>query len=137
MAKSARTRSAVEHVRLLKWVGDPVLVKEDGFGVPNWRYENNRLIVVPGRHTRILKKGDGAELDASGKPIAGTGLSQEYVWEKTNKSRIIEVPFRDAQIILRTSGEEFKDVTDEVNPESVRNTRIVVRSKKSAGNART
>lgn len=131
------TRDNIEIVRLLKWVGDPVLVKEDGFGVPNWKYENNRLIVVPGRHNRILRKGDGAELDPNGKPIAGTGLSREYVWHKSNMSRILEVPFRDAQIILRSCGEEFKDVTDEVHPEKVTNTRIVVRSKKSAGNART
>lgn len=117
-------------MRQIKFVGDPVLVKEDGFGVPNWRYENNRLIDTP-RLTRILHKGDGAEIGVDGRPVAGTGLSRDYIWEKSNRTRVIPVHIRDAAIILRNSGNEFKDVTDEAHPESVRNDRIVVKKKRA------
>jgi hypothetical protein len=135
-------RSLVEKPRLIKLVGDPRLVREDGFSVPNWKYENNRLIALKGHTTRILRKGDGAVLDpiafdAMGNPTKwrpreGTGLSREYVWEKSNMSQIIEVPYHDAAIILARCGSEFKDVTDTPHPEAVLNDVIVVKRKKRA-----
>jgi len=134
-------RSLVEKPRLIKFVGDPVLVKEDGFGVPNWTYENNRVI-AEGRN-RILRPGDAAEwvYDENGipvRPIPGTGIDHEYIWDKRNLSRVIEVSFSDAQKILARAGDEFKDVTDISDPEPVRNDVIVVKSKKktNAGVAR-
>jgi hypothetical protein len=140
----ARPRQTQNLYRLLKWVGDPVLVKEDGFGVPNWKYENNR-VMAGFRSRRILRKGDGGDLtpiewDENGnvtkyKRDVSTGISRDYVWEKENKSRIVEVSFRDAQIILRVQGNEFKDVTDEARPEKVRNDVIVVKSKRKGGAA--
>ena len=126
-------RSLVETPRLIKWVGDTKLVKQDGYSTPNWRYENNRVTAVPRFSNRVLRKGDGADLDANKQPIPGTGLSKDYVWEKRNLGYVIEVEFRDAMIILRNDQmHEFKDVTDVAHPETVTYDVRVVASKKGA-----
>lgn len=122
--------------RLIKWVGDPRAVKEDLFGVPNWRYENSRVIAMDRGHERILRKGDAAEmetyLDRFGteqqRPIPGTGLSQDYYWGD-HWGMIQEMSLDDAMKLLRVQGSEFKDVTDVAHPEDVTNDLYVVPAK--------
>jgi hypothetical protein len=123
--------------RLIKWVGDPRAVREDGWRVPNWRYENNRKIVTA-RHTRLLRPGDAPDyrLNPDGtpdykRPIPDTGIEHEYVF--TQRNPIQEMTLNDAMKILRAQGNltEFKDVTDEAHPEDVVNDIIVVPSKRA------
>lgn len=125
--------NAVVKVRLIKFVGDPMLVKEDGWGVPNWTYENNRVIAF-NRH-RVLRPGDCADwvYDENGKPvkpIPGTGIKNEYIWERRETTKILAVADEDAFWIIKNAGDEFKDVTDVPNPELVTNDKIVVKAKK-------
>jgi hypothetical protein len=135
---SAQTAFKMRQVRLIKWVGDPRLVKEDGWGVPNWRYENNRIITMGDKRCkRVLQKDDGCDyaLNPDGtpnlsRPIRGTGIKGEYHFDGQNS--ILEVPFGDARIILAKAGNEFKDVTDSAHPEEVVNDVIVVPAKKKA-----
>jgi len=119
--------------RLIKWVGDPRAVKEDMFGVPNWRYENSRVIAMERGHERILQKGDCAEqetyLDRFGaekkRPVPGTGISQDYYFGD-HWGMIQEMLLDDAMKLLRVQGSEFKDVTDVAHPEDVTNDLYVV-----------
>lgn len=104
-------------LRKIKWVGDPVLVKSDGFGVPDHAYENARSIVLPGLHgkggtERILTKRDG--------------FSRMYVWEKDNPTMTILMTPEDWALLHYREPDEFKDVTNEPEPELVRNDVIVI-----------
>ena len=115
--------------RLIKWVGDPRAVKEeDLFGVPNWKYENNRVIALERGHVRVLEPGDAPEmetyLDSKGRekkrPIPGTGITGTYSFGD-HYGMIQELSLDDAMKLLRAQGNEFKDVTDVAHPEDVLN----------------
>jgi hypothetical protein len=127
--------SRTKHVRLIKWVGDPRLLKEDGWRVANWSYEKGRVINMGDKRCkRHLRPGDGCdyELDPDGtpirplRPIKGTGIKGEYHFDGIRS--IVEVPFEDARIILAKGGDEFKDVTNEAHPELVESTVIIKKS---------
>jgi hypothetical protein len=140
----ARARSKPQF-REIKWVGDAAVVKSDGFGVANWKYENNR--VMSGFNSvRVLQPGDCGDLipaavDAKGQVLRwktqpGTGIEHEYIWDnRQNKSRIVAVSYADAEKILRNAGGEFRDVTDERRPEAVR-TDVIVAKPKPKGTTR-
>ncbi|MDQ3168362.1 MAG: hypothetical protein M3P94_06915 [Chloroflexota bacterium] len=100
-------------VRYLKWVGDPILAKQDGWGVPNWKYENRRVIALQGFTSRGINKSDDPR------------LSRSYFWDKDLPGFVLEVEAGDAAVILEIAGEEFRDVTREIDPTVVQN-RVVV-----------
>lgn len=100
--------------RLIKWLGDPPILKKDGFSVANWKYENRRVIRVPGQSARIINKRDDPR------------LTRSYCWEADNFSGIIPVEAGDAQVILERQPHEFRDVTDEENPYTVEHSPIII-----------
>lgn len=116
-------------MRLIKWVGDPPVLKADGWSVANWRYENARTIAVPGKAERIitpydvLKTSDGREIH---KP---NGLSREYYWHRNTPNFVLEVDEADARIILSRQPHEFRDVTDVADPSTVTNTPIILQDR--------
>jgi hypothetical protein len=113
--------------RLLKWVGDPVVLRKDGFRVANWKYENKRVIPVPGKSRRVITPYDVIGKDQYGRPVTKpNGLSQEYVWHKNTPNYVIPVKTQDAMIILERCGKEFIDVTDERDPAKVHKTPIIM-----------
>jgi hypothetical protein len=105
-------------VRLIKWIGDPPIVGEDGWRIPNWRYENRRVIALQGYTSRIIEKSDIP------------GLSRTYRWDKHLTDFILEMPKADADILLRAQEtwelKEFVDVTDHPSPETVQHTPIIM-----------
>lgn len=114
--------------RLLKWVGDPPVLKADGWTVANWRYENARTIAVPGKTERIITKFDEVR-DESGLGHAKrvpNGLTRDYYWHRNLPDFVLEVEEADARIILARQPHEFRDVTDVVDPSKVRNTPIIL-----------
>lgn len=100
--------------RLIKWLGDPPVVGEDGWSVPNWRYENLHVIAQPGHASRGISKADLP------------GLSKSYWWDKKLPHYLLEVEANDAQLILTACPNEFRDVTDNPFPEHVRHTPIIM-----------
>ena len=110
----------MDHIRLLKWVGDPPVLRKDGWRVANWKYENRRVIPVPGHSRRILEPFDVIGKDQYGRPVhKPNGLSRRYVWEPNCPNYTIPVLATDAAIILKIAGSEFLDVTDEPDPGKV------------------
>lgn len=105
--------------RKIKWIGDPPVVKSDGWRIHDWTYENNRVIAHHGYHLRVLEKGTPA--------ADGRRISRTYVWGYDNLSGIIDVDPEDASIMLANSPTmEWVDVTDEPHPERVCHKPIVV-----------
>lgn len=112
--------------RLLKWVGQAPMLRKDRWSVANWKYENRRRI-ASARHTLIITPYDIVGKDDDGNPITKpNGISQEYVWDWRNKSRILLVKGEDAEIILRRYGNEFVDVSNIAEPEKVHNKPIIL-----------
>lgn len=112
--------------RLIKWVGDPPVLKADGWSVANWRYENARTIAVPGRTERILTPYDEIRDEFGHVKFVPNGLSREYHWHTTLPEFVLEVSEADARIILARQPHEFRDVTDVADPSKVRNTPIIL-----------
>lgn len=112
--------------RLIKWVGDPAVLKSDGFGVANWKHENSRAypldmpMNVSADTERVLEQGTG-------------GLSRTYAWTKRttvgsngHATWVLPVDERDAAIILRIAPTEFRDVTNVSDPSKVRSQPIIL-----------
>ena len=102
------------NTRLIKWLGDPPMVGKDGWSVPNWRYENRRVIALPWIAWR--------RIDQSDLP----GLSRSYQWDKRLPDYLLEVDEADALLILAACPNEFRDVTHEAYPEFVKHEPIVM-----------
>lgn len=100
-------------MRKIKWIGDPPVLRKDGWSVGNWRYENKRLIAMKGTSRTIS-------------PKDVPGLSKTYKWEASDLSKIVEMPFGDARLLLATGSHEFVDVTDAINPSSVKHKPIIL-----------
>lgn len=119
--------TAPDLYRLLKWVGDPIVLRKDGFRVANWKYENKRIIPVRGKSTRVIEPFDVIGKDQYGQKITKpNGLSQEYVWYKNTPHFVIPVKTQDAMIILARCGKEFIDVTDVRDPATVHKSPIIM-----------
>lgn len=135
MVNRRRTINVAAGWRILKWVGDPPALREDGITVANWKWENGRsypvLTAPPGQVIRFL-------------PKSYKGLTKDYCWGTHAGSReylevveryvtvdpacvnfCIPVLERDAIIILTNAPHEFRDVTDVANPDLVRSTPII------------
>lgn len=116
-------------IRRLKWIGDPPMLMEDGWTIPNWDYENNRVVALVGYANRTLTPDDIP------------GLSKVYVWGKakkrgqraTWKEFIQDVDEIDAQLILAGCPDEFRDVTDHPTPETVRHDPVIIYKDKDTG----
>ena len=100
--------------RLIKWVGDPPVLRKDGWRVANWHYENRRVIALHGHAERFFEK----SIDPR--------LSRSYHWDKDLPDYILPVEMGDARVILELCPHEFKDVTDHPNPSTVHNTPIIL-----------
>lgn len=105
---------------LVKWVGDPRMVGPDGFSVPDYAYENSRVIVIPTYNgtagtRRIITKSQG--------------LSRTYLWEIDTPDMTIRMLPEDWEILHRLHPHEFKDVTllSEDERRKVTNDEYVVR----------
>lgn len=115
--------------RLLKWLGDPPRLREDGFTVANWRYENHRVIAIQGLTSRLIEPFDVIGRDQYGRPVKKpNGLKRRYEWHKHLPNFVLEVDEDDARIILMRQPYEFRDVTDIVDPSKVRHDPIIVPS---------
>lgn len=86
----------------------------DGWRVPNWRYENRRVIALPWIAWRLIE------------PQHLPGLSRSYKWDQRLPDYLLEVDAADARLILAAGPNEFRDVTDEAFPELVRHEPIVM-----------
>jgi len=95
-------------------VGDPPVLRKDGWTVANWKYENKRFIALHGYATRQIDKS------------CDHRLTRSYEWDKDLPDYILPVEFGDAQVIMEICPHEFKDVTDHPNPASVTNTPIIL-----------
>lgn len=95
------------NTRLVKWLGMPPVVAEDGWSVPDWKYENRRFMPVPGFTQRIVNQSDIP------------GLSRSYFWEKDLPYFLLEVLEPDALLICSQFPNEFRDVTGNPFPEHV------------------
>lgn len=100
--------------RRLKWVGDPPVLRKDGWSVANWAYERKRTIALAGFAERIINQSDIP------------GLSRSYKWDKDLPGYVLDVEFGDARVILERCPHEFKDVTDVPDPSTVTNTPIIL-----------
>jgi hypothetical protein len=98
--------------RMIKWVGDPPILKPNGWTPSNWRYENSRTIAVPRYTSRIITPDDVMTLPDGRRVKKPNGLTREYVWHKNLPNFVLEVLDADARIILARQPFEFKDVTD-------------------------
>lgn len=118
-------------IRKLKWVGDPPMLLEDQQTVAVWKHEVRRAVAMPGC-TRTCAP------PAPNNP-GFPGLSKTYVFGKTANKRakatvwdlILNVDSIDAEIIMRLAPDEFKDVTDDLHPELVKNEPFIVRKEGS------
>lgn len=128
-ATTATSHLTASDMRLLKWVGDPPVLKADGFSVGNWRYENARAIALHGKTSRIITPYDVLGKDQYGKEIRRpNGISKEYVWHKNNKTGyVLAVEDDDARVILGRCPHEFRDVTNVADPSKVRNEPIILK----------
>jgi hypothetical protein len=122
--------------RLIKWLGDPPALREDGWRVANWRYENRRLIAMPKLTRRYLHAASCTRDPTANPPVIPIpGLSQTYAFDaKQFPNFIVPVKEADAKIIL-AMGQEFVDVTGMPNPENVRNAPVIV-PRRSASSVR-
>lgn len=111
--------------RLIKWVGEPVVLKSDGFGVASWKYENHREIAMhmppgaSGRTDRVLEA--GTYKTPTGDVLV---LRKTYRWTQDCATPFVtEVQIDDAMAIMVLQPYAFKDVTDLPDREwgSVRN----------------
>ena len=87
---------------LVKWVGDPRIVLEDGFSVADMGYENRRVVVVP------TFNGTAGTRRMIGRR---QGLSRTYLWEIDEPDMTIRMLPEDWEILHRLHPHEFKDVT--------------------------
>lgn len=116
-------------VRLLKWVGDPPVLKADGWSVANWKYENARTISMPFLTERIITKHDVIGRDTFGREVhKANGLSRDYHWHSRLPNFVLEVDEDDARIILTRQPHEFRDVTNVADPSQVRNDPIILKA---------
>jgi hypothetical protein len=112
-----KERLGVPGMRLIKWVGDAPMLREDGWRVANWAYETRRVIPVPGKSTRRIR------------PKDIPGLSREYVWGRVggNDWDLIQaIDPIDADLIMAENAREFKDVTGHPDPLSVRQDPVII-----------
>jgi hypothetical protein len=108
--------------RKIKWVGDPAILKSDGWSVYNWDYENKRVIAVVGHTQRAVSRKDLP------------GLSKDYHWGGPSPSHyVVDADDIDAHLILSSGPQEFKDVTDHPNPDSVLNDTYIVKRDEATG----
>lgn len=118
-------------IRLLKWVGEPAILMEDRMTVVNWKHENNRAVATLGS-VRVCRP-PKSPTDKQGTP----GLSKTYRFGAAQKGRrravvsdlTLPVDALDAEIIMRVNPDEFIDVTNHPNPNSVVNEPYIVKQK--------
>jgi len=102
--------------RKVKWLGDPPAVYEhDWWSIPDWKYENKRVIAMPGRSDILVNQS------------AIPGLSRSYKWERDLPHFILEMDAADALLLCAAMPKQFRDVTDNPYPEHVQHRPIVVR----------
>lgn len=112
--------------RLLKWIGDPPVVKADGWSVANWRHENARPIAMPRLARREITPYDEFKTRDGRKVFKPNGLSREYVWDVNLVNFVLEVDEADARIIMMRQPYEFADVTNVADPSTVHHSPIVL-----------
>lgn len=115
--------------RYIKWVGDPAMLKSDGFSVHNWRYQNKRSypMTMPSTHTgrvrRVIEPGTYTSRDGT----MTCTIKHTYVWDQDNcQDWTIPVELSDAMAILAFYPYAFKDVTGVKEWGEVRNAPIIV-----------
>lgn len=107
--------------RLIKWLGDAPMVGEDLWRVPNWRYENRRIIALPHYASFVVHK----------EHIPG--LSKSYEWDRRLPYYLLEVEANDAELILAAYPEMFRDVTSTSDPEMEHHEEIVMLRDRTTG----
>jgi hypothetical protein len=100
--------------RLIKWLGDPPVLRKNGWSVANWRYENRRVIALPGFVERVIDK----SLDPR--------LTRSYHWDKDLPNYVLPMELGDARVLLERCPHEFRDVTEVLDPSTVQHTPVIL-----------